>query len=179
MEGANVGVVDGRNRAPLLFEAAGEFFIADLDGNRAAQTGVRGAEHLAHAALAQGRLDLVGAQPRAGRQLARENGVQLRGGLIEPPGIFGLRRRDQRRLRQKPLQPVMLFEQRFDHAAQRRLALTGAAQKRPPLVALQFESFSEKLFRRLLQAVHQACPVAGLSRCAVGVVPTIARRVRA
>src|SRR3954469_23996977 len=61
MQGADIGVVQGRDSARLFFEAAGPFF-QDLDRDRSAQASVGGAKYLPHAAFPEQRSDLVGAK---------------------------------------------------------------------------------------------------------------------
>jgi len=84
MQGADVGVADGCNRARLLSEAVQEGALADLDGDRPFQPRIRGAIHLAHASLPQQLLNPVGPQLGTGSQL-RIGGIgnEVRGILIE------------------------------------------------------------------------------------------------
>ena len=69
MDGADVRIVQRRDDAGFLLEALARFRIGrqragqDLDGDRAIEPGVTGAVDLAHAARADRRDDLVGAQP--------------------------------------------------------------------------------------------------------------------
>ena len=69
VDGADVRIVQRRDGAGFLLEALARFGIGrqragqDLDGHRAIQPGVTGAVNLAHAARADRRDDLVGAQP--------------------------------------------------------------------------------------------------------------------
>jgi hypothetical protein len=72
VNGEDVGMVDGAQHAGFVLEAlqavgiAGKGFGQDLDRDVAGQTGVACSIDFSHTARAQGRLNLVGAQFRAG-----------------------------------------------------------------------------------------------------------------
>ncbi len=86
-----MGMVQCRDGLSFPLEAAGEAVGADLDGDLAAEPRVEGAVYLAHASRAEGTLDAVGSQLRAGV----ENGVgwvwKVVGGEAGPEGIRGMR----------------------------------------------------------------------------------------
>ena len=63
-----MGMVQGRDRACLALKALGEFALGDLQRDDAVQARVAGLPHLAHAAFAQQRHNLVGAEFVASRQ---------------------------------------------------------------------------------------------------------------
>jgi hypothetical protein len=66
IELANVGMVQGGDGAGLAFEAIGEPLRCDFDRHHAVQPGVAGLPDFTHAAGADRRQDLVGAQPSSG-----------------------------------------------------------------------------------------------------------------
>ena len=71
MQCADVGVVQGRNRASLALEAAARVGVAgkmggqDFDGDGSVKARVAGTVHLAHATCAERRLNFVGAKSGA------------------------------------------------------------------------------------------------------------------
>lgn len=52
------------------------------------------------------------------------------------------------------LEAIVFFEEFLDDETQHRFILAGAVEKRLPFVALEFESFSEKLLCRFVLAHH-------------------------
>ena len=119
----DIGVVERRCGARFLFESAGGFGIArergleHLDGDLAAEPRIVRQVHLAHAAAADWRQDLVGADGSAeigGLRLARQPG-----------------REDARRRRGREVAGlVVCLEQRFHFLAQVLVDTAGGAQKR-------------------------------------------------
>ena len=65
---ADVGVVERGDRAGFAGEALGELRVGNFDRDIAIQPGIMRAIHLAHAALADGRKDFVGAEFVADRK---------------------------------------------------------------------------------------------------------------
>ena len=63
---ADVGVIQRRDGVNLTLEPVAETLRGDLDGDLAPHARIAGAVHLTHAARAEGRQDLVGAETRAG-----------------------------------------------------------------------------------------------------------------
>src|SRR5450759_5368689 len=59
MQCADVGMIQRGDSSRLALEAVGELLLGDLDGDRAVQPRVARSVHVAHAAGADGREDLV------------------------------------------------------------------------------------------------------------------------
>src|SRR5579864_9656454 len=68
VQGADVGMVQGRDRVRFALEALGELLVGNLDGDGAIQPRIASFVDLAHAARADGRDDLIGSQPSSSRQ---------------------------------------------------------------------------------------------------------------
>jgi len=68
VERADIGMVQRGHRSGLSLEAVGESFVRDFDGDVAVEARIARAIHLAHAARADGREDLVRTQVSSGSQ---------------------------------------------------------------------------------------------------------------
>ena len=73
MKNANIGVIQCRDSARFAFKAFRELFLRHFDGDDAVQPRVARPVHLAHAACADGRDDLIGAE-----FVAAESGMMIR-----------------------------------------------------------------------------------------------------
>ncbi len=83
MQGTDVGMVQCRDGARFLFEAAAPF-LQDLDGHRSVQACISGAEHLPHPTFSQRPLDSVRTQHGSGFDLGHADaGKQFGWGLVE------------------------------------------------------------------------------------------------
>ena len=76
VERADVGVIQGSDRAGFRLEALAEAFRRNFDGDIAAKARVVGAIHLAHPARADGREDLVRAEFVAGGKRHRRDSAK-------------------------------------------------------------------------------------------------------
>lgn len=89
IELADVGVVEGGDGLGFALKTVGELLFGGLDGDVAVEPRITGSPHFAHASLADGGDDLVGAEVLAGRNRHRSYPLILvqsdRGWLVGHP----------------------------------------------------------------------------------------------